>query len=136
MPQSQTAALPRPQEEEETYKIKQAQIEQTYEKHKDLLSFPWKVLIFTFISFIVKIFMYLFIFFVYLSCYKYFGGQYYNKYFGKKKSLNNHKPQLFPDPKRKRKHIKPNKANNAEHILQNKKKMCLVKTQISVHIHR
>ena len=30
VPQSQTAALPRPQEEEET---KQAQIEQTYEKH-------------------------------------------------------------------------------------------------------
>ena len=33
MPQSQTAALPRPQEEEETDKSKQAQIEQTYEKH-------------------------------------------------------------------------------------------------------
>ena len=32
MPQSQTAALPRHQEEEET---KQAQIEQTYEKHQD-----------------------------------------------------------------------------------------------------
>ena len=31
--QSQTAALPRPQEEEETDKYKQAQIEQTYEKH-------------------------------------------------------------------------------------------------------
>ena len=31
--QSQTAALPRPQEEEETDKSKQAQIEQTYEKH-------------------------------------------------------------------------------------------------------
>ena len=30
MPQSQTAALPRPQEEEETDKSKQAQ---TYEKH-------------------------------------------------------------------------------------------------------
>ena len=30
--QSQTAALPRPQEEEETDKSKQAQIEQTYEK--------------------------------------------------------------------------------------------------------
>ena len=29
----QTAALPRPQEEEETDKSKQAQIEQTYEKH-------------------------------------------------------------------------------------------------------
>ena len=33
MPQSQTAALPRPQEEEETDKSKQAQTEQTYEKH-------------------------------------------------------------------------------------------------------
>ena len=33
MPQSQTAALPRPQEKEETDKSKQAQIEQTYEKH-------------------------------------------------------------------------------------------------------
>ena len=33
VPQSQTAALPRPQEEEETYKSKQAQTEQTYEKH-------------------------------------------------------------------------------------------------------
>ena len=31
--QSQTAALPRHQEEEETDKTKQAQIEQTYEKH-------------------------------------------------------------------------------------------------------
>ena len=31
--QSQTAALPRPQEEEETDKSKQAQTEQTYEKH-------------------------------------------------------------------------------------------------------
>ena len=31
--QSQTAALPRPQEEEETDKPKQAQTEQTYEKH-------------------------------------------------------------------------------------------------------
>ena len=30
--QSQTAALPRPQEEEETDKSKQAQTEQTYEK--------------------------------------------------------------------------------------------------------
>ena len=33
MPQSQTAALPRHQEEEETDKTKQAQIEKTYEKH-------------------------------------------------------------------------------------------------------
>ena len=33
VPQSQTAALHRPQEEEETDKSKQAQIEQTYEKH-------------------------------------------------------------------------------------------------------
>ena len=33
VPQSQTAALPRHQEEEETEKTKQAQIEQTYEKH-------------------------------------------------------------------------------------------------------
>ena len=32
-PQLQTAALLRPQEEEETDKSKQAQIEQTYEKH-------------------------------------------------------------------------------------------------------
>ena len=32
MPQSQIAALPRLQEEEETDKTKQAQIEQTYEK--------------------------------------------------------------------------------------------------------
>ena len=31
--QSQTAALPRPQEEEETDKFKQAQTEQTYKKH-------------------------------------------------------------------------------------------------------
>ena len=31
--QSQTAALPRPQEEEKTDKYKQAQTEQTYEKH-------------------------------------------------------------------------------------------------------
>ena len=31
--QSQTAALPRPQEEEEINKSNQAQIEQTYEKH-------------------------------------------------------------------------------------------------------
>ena len=35
VPQSQTAALPRPQEEEETDKSKQAQTEQTYEKHQD-----------------------------------------------------------------------------------------------------
>ena len=35
VPQSQTAALPRPEEEEETDKSKQAQTEQTYEKHKD-----------------------------------------------------------------------------------------------------
>ena len=33
VPKSQTAALPRHQEEEETDKSKQAQIEQTYEKH-------------------------------------------------------------------------------------------------------
>ena len=33
VPQSQTTALPRPQEQEETDKSKQAQIEQTYEKH-------------------------------------------------------------------------------------------------------
>ena len=33
VPQSQTAALPRHQEEEETDKSKQAQIEQTYGKH-------------------------------------------------------------------------------------------------------
>ena len=33
VPQSQTAALPRLQGEEETDKTKQAQIEQTYEKH-------------------------------------------------------------------------------------------------------
>ena len=33
VPQSQIAALPRHQEEEETDKSKQAQIEQTYEKH-------------------------------------------------------------------------------------------------------
>ena len=33
VPQSQTAALPRHQEEEETDKTKQAQIEQTCEKH-------------------------------------------------------------------------------------------------------
>ena len=33
VPQLQTATLPRHQEEEETDKTKQAQIEQTYEKH-------------------------------------------------------------------------------------------------------
>ena len=33
VPQSQTPALPRTQEEEETDKSKQTQIEQTYEKH-------------------------------------------------------------------------------------------------------
>ena len=33
VPQSQTAALPGPQETEETDKSKQAQTEQTYEKH-------------------------------------------------------------------------------------------------------
>ena len=33
VPQSQTAALPRPQEEEGTDKSKQAHTEQTYEKH-------------------------------------------------------------------------------------------------------
>ena len=33
IPQSQTAALPRHQEDEETDKTKQAQIEQTYGKH-------------------------------------------------------------------------------------------------------
>ena len=33
VPQLQTAALPRHQEEEESDKTKQAQIEQTYEKH-------------------------------------------------------------------------------------------------------
>ena len=33
VPQSQTAALPRPHEEDETDKSKQAQTEQTYEKH-------------------------------------------------------------------------------------------------------
>ena len=35
MPQSQTAALPKHQEGEETDKSKQAQIDQTYEKLKD-----------------------------------------------------------------------------------------------------
>ena len=33
VPQSQAAALPRHQEEEETDKTKQVQIQQTYEKH-------------------------------------------------------------------------------------------------------
>ena len=33
VPQSQAAALPRHQEKEKTDKTKQAQIEQTYEKH-------------------------------------------------------------------------------------------------------
>ena len=33
VPQSQAAALPRHQEDEKTDKTKQAQIEQTYEKH-------------------------------------------------------------------------------------------------------
>ena len=35
VPQTQTAALPRPQEEEKTDKSKQAQTEQTHEKHQD-----------------------------------------------------------------------------------------------------
>ena len=35
MPQLQTAALPRHQEEEETDKTKQAQIEQTYINHQE-----------------------------------------------------------------------------------------------------
>ena len=35
VPQSQTAALFRHQEEEETDKTKQVQIKQTYEKHQD-----------------------------------------------------------------------------------------------------
>ena len=38
VPQSQSAALPRHQQKEETDKIKQEQIEQTYEKHHDKLS--------------------------------------------------------------------------------------------------
>ena len=38
VPQSQTAALPRPKEEEETDKSKQAQIEQMYEKHKNKMT--------------------------------------------------------------------------------------------------
>ena len=37
VPQSQTAALPRPQEEEETDKSKQAQTEQTYAKRLDFV---------------------------------------------------------------------------------------------------
>ena len=40
MPQSQTAALPRPQEEEEADKSKQAQTEQTYESTKISSLFP------------------------------------------------------------------------------------------------
>ena len=40
VPQSQTAALSRLQEEEETDKSKQAQVEQTYEKHLDHLFLP------------------------------------------------------------------------------------------------
>ena len=35
VPQSQTAAHPRHEEEQETDKTKQAQIEQTHEKHQD-----------------------------------------------------------------------------------------------------
>ena len=38
VPQSQTTALPRPQEEEETDKSKQAQTEQTHVKHQDYLA--------------------------------------------------------------------------------------------------
>ena len=38
--QSHTAAHPRHQKEEETDKSKQAQIEQTYEKHQYQLSLP------------------------------------------------------------------------------------------------
>ena len=45
MPQSQTPALSRHQEEEETYKSKQAQIEQIYKKHLRLaLSSPSDVI--------------------------------------------------------------------------------------------
>ena len=45
VPQSQTAALPRHQEEEETDKTKQAQIEQTYQKAPRLaLSTPSEVI--------------------------------------------------------------------------------------------
>ena len=40
MPQLQIAALPRPQEEGKTDKSKQAQTEQTHEKHQDQLSIP------------------------------------------------------------------------------------------------
>ena len=40
MPQSQTADLPRHQEEDETDKTKQAQTEQTHEKHQDMPSLP------------------------------------------------------------------------------------------------
>ena len=41
VPQSQTAALPRHQEEEETNKTKQVQIEQTYDKSTKISSlFP------------------------------------------------------------------------------------------------
>ena len=40
VPQSQTAALPRHEEEMETDKTKQAQIEQTLRKALRLLSFP------------------------------------------------------------------------------------------------
>ena len=40
VPHSQDAAHPRHKEEEETDKTKQAQIEQTYEKHLDYLSIP------------------------------------------------------------------------------------------------
>ena len=35
VPQSQTTALPTPQEEDKTDKSKQAQTEQKYEKHQD-----------------------------------------------------------------------------------------------------
>ena len=42
MPQSQTAALPRHQEEEETDKTKQAQIEQTYKNTKISSLFPMR----------------------------------------------------------------------------------------------
>ena len=40
VPHSQTAALPRHQEEEETDKTKQAQIEQTYKSNKTSSLFP------------------------------------------------------------------------------------------------
>ena len=40
MLQSQTAAHPRPQEEDETDKSKQAQTEEKYEKHQDQLFLP------------------------------------------------------------------------------------------------